>query len=152
MRKSVVLTLLFLTFNISSFVNSQASTQCFITNKPPAKVFTFQYFFLILQPKPSLIQCYKNNPSSCCNSLADKYISDVYSTLLSKSCARLSFYLGRSFMKNRSYPWLESYFCLACNPAQPLSTNTTTKVIKVCKSLMNSLWASDLTTVRILWV
>ena len=37
---------------------------------------------------PSLVQCYRNNANSCCNSITDDYIKSQYTGLFSGSCAR----------------------------------------------------------------
>jgi len=122
MKKTVFFLVIFFTINSLIPIAKASTGQCFITNHVAAK------------PNPSLIQCYKNNPSACCNSLADSYISSIYNDMLSKSCAR-------------SYPYLEAYFCLACSPSQPYAVDSSAgvKTIQICKSLVEKFWSSDIT-------
>lgn len=54
----------------------RGATQCLLTGKAPKKA------------SPSLVQCYRDNTSTCCNSLTDNYIKDQYSSLFTDSCAR----------------------------------------------------------------
>jgi len=100
-------------------ISQQSSDTCYIINKAATK------------PYPSLIQCYKNNPSSCCNSMADQYINNQYALLLSDSC-------------QRSYSYLEAYFCYACDSSEPTYTDRSTMKIKICKSFLENIWQADL--------
>lgn len=49
---------------------------CLLTGQGPRKA------------SPSLVQCYRDNTSTCCNSLTDNYIKEQYSALFTDSCAR----------------------------------------------------------------
>lgn len=77
------------------------------------------------------MQCYRDNPSSCCNSVADDEIKTIYSDLLSSSCYR-------------KFPTLEAYFCYACSSSENANTNREDKTIKICKTFLEDVWGTDI--------
>lgn len=105
---------------------SAIGTTCEITNAEPEKA------------KPSLLQCYRDNAESCCNSEADDYIKQKYEEMFTASC-------------KRKFPHLEIYWCFACNRNQFKFTDVvknvagvvTSRKIKLCKSFAEKIWDSD---------
>jgi len=105
---------------------SAIGTTCEITDLAPEKA------------KPSLLQCYRDNAESCCNSEADDYIKSKYEEMFTASC-------------KRKFPHLEIYWCFACNRNQFKFTDVTkdvngvitAKKIKICKSFAEKIWDSE---------
>ena len=105
---------------------------CTLTNTKPDKAF------------PSLVKCYKNNKSSCCNAGQDAYIKDKMEAFFPDSC-------------QRSFDEITRYFCFGCTSKEPkavrtITTNATStkpatsrKAIIMCKSYIEELWGGVLT-------
>ena len=49
--------------------------------------------------------------------------------------------LGPGCKNPMMYPEVRYFYCLGCDPNQPLYTNETSKEIRVCSSFVNKLWA-----------
>lgn len=49
--------------------------------------------------------------------------------------------LGPGCKNPMMYPELRYFYCLGCDPKQPLYTDNTTNVIRVCKSFVDQLWS-----------
>ena len=86
-------------------------------------------FFFLIEPFPSLTQCYKFNTQACCVSGHDATIKGHYESLLSPTCIR-------------EYSQLEYYMCLGCNSDQPKYVDAK-KNIHVCKAFADKLWTTN---------
>ena len=84
----------------------------------------------VLQPYPSLAQCYKWNQNSCCKAGHDATIKSAYTSLLSDTCVR-------------NYPDLEYLFCLGCHNEQFEYVDVDAKKIYICKDFAKALWDAD---------
>jgi hypothetical protein len=100
------------------------------TNAAYINYFLFFGIGLILQPYPSLAQCYKWNQNSCCKAGHDAHIKTVYSGLLSDTCIR-------------NYPDLEFLYCLGCHNKQFEYVDVDAKKIYVCKDFAKTLWEAN---------
>ena len=91
-----------------------------------------------IKPFPSLSQCYRYNSISCCSSVQDYYIKQALNDLLTTNCLT-------------KYPRLTDLFCMFCSPFEPNFNNRNQtslgqkRTVKVCKSFMDSLWATNST-------
>jgi len=51
------------------------------------------------------------------------------------------------YKENRSYPYLEAYFCYACDSSEPAYTDHSAKEIRICKSFLENIWQGNLNSV-----
>lgn len=71
-RSKFAITIIALTFMM---VLGKANSQtCQVLNTEPQKA------------SPSLVQCYRDNANTCCNSVTDYFIQELYNGLFSDSC------------------------------------------------------------------
>lgn len=85
------------------------------------------------KPSPSLKQCFQFNALSCCVSGHDSEITAALESALTPSCIN-------------EYPALTGFFCLGCDPEQPLFVDSTgaSPVLRVCESFADTLFNLDL--------
>jgi len=97
-----------------------ADTTCFLTDRSPAKARYLKF-------------CQDYNAEACCVPGHDLENQVQFENLIEG--------LGPGCKNPMMYPELRYFYCLGCDPDQPLYSNNATGEIRVCKSFVDKLWA-----------